>query len=1163
MSLTRLTPRVAELREPASPSPPPEDPDSQPPCAKRLRLQEPDLQEPGGVSEAGWRLPLVPRLSELEKEWDLPPRPCKALLVAADVIFDNPTDFWVEEAAGGKQISNLGRQESKFETKDGLQSAPSQRFDSGLRASGRASEAGLCDKEAFSVPRSDRPQAVVAQLLATVSRDDMQGVKHEGGKQSIVQGTDDSQKDDSYRKQRGNLLLDVTFHKETKPTFHEIKNGYKADGVTPPNKKENNISASRLKISKSHHQPCMKSAEPSSFRDSSTIRIPEFPTDLKSKMSPVYLKELAKKKNDTYETYVRDFTNIYCSQNRVTVKKQNVLADKKIADAESIFSEGYESDHQSVSNQNICVRGKNLTGLLYYKHSSIKSDGRDPDKSFTIKLQTANWEEAKTGPDRYMPTESEKSHSWDYRIRHILRKNKENSQIMHNYKAKCENMKRTGEKLNLLQLSEIGVLSKEGYYKSKAVTTHEEQPKLLMIGTLGSQKALINFFWLNGKGEKNNVLQWQYYTTQKDCHLSNTFETFITQSFYFHKSMSENEEDNSILLSKEVYLAWHKILKCLKQTDGVQNLIIRNINVNRKNNILCIYLQTSISKPLHIILKTNIASLLNNFDSLTGTENDSKLEERCIFNWIMCLNYPKNIIVESHSVYLGRILTFLRPLGDHMKPLLEKIKLFKTEKLFKVSKRNPINSFRAIAKNLVLMDFDDMDAIYLTKEISYKSKMCPEQITNMKTWAHCSTNTVKTHVKSLPHFTQNNHEYINEKIYELNMYNQDINTERKQEYNKISSFNFKCIFEDFFNVGPQAILTSHYTKYNEQTNPTIITHVQNFWSLLRSEIEAKEHGLILKEEEKVTTQSLPHSYQVHKDMKIEKKEKNIFYSMDDMLSVQPVSAINKKVKVEETKYVNQNDLADRSECKNVLQERESANSNHSHPRNVAETGCVKHQFETDLSVRNNECFQDITAKCLSTTETMTIGKDFEMKSKFDLVLEELRMFHEISKENEILSTAERNNTQENYFRENNDVAEVKTEIKKDLEMSTVNKICASSLTCDTIAGPNMRKRRRLFKWETVPRNQKQEVPNKYCCLRTSEEGLLYSTSEKDCEEPSTKRPAIFSDEFKEEKINYFMKGGSNFSHGISRVLPLKTCSRPIRVGLSRKAKLKQLHPYLK
>ncbi|XP_043326435.1 RAD51-associated protein 2 isoform X4 [Cervus canadensis] len=66
-----------------------------------------------------------------------------------------------------------------------------------------------------------------------------------------------------------------------------------------------------------------------------------------------------------------------------------------------------------------------------------------------------------------------------------------------------------------------------------------------------------------------------------------------------------------------------------------------------------------------------------------------------------------------------------------------------------------------------------------------------------------------------------------------------------------------------------------------------------------------------------------------------------------------------------------------------------------------------------------------------------------------------------------------------------------------------------------------------------------------------------------CENSSPERPTFFSDEFKGEKFNYLLKAGSSFSYGISRVPPLKTCSRPVRIGLSRKAKVKQLHPYLK
>lgn len=210
---------------------------------------------------------------------------------------------------------------------------------------------------------SDRSQAEVRQLLPNVSLHDIHGAKNEDGRQCLVQGRHVQK--NNYLKQTENLFLDVTFYKETKSTLHEIKNKRKADSVMPSNKKESNISASRLKISKSQHQPSMEIAKPSYFRDSSTISIPEFPTDLNSKMSPVYLKEIAKKKNDKNETYVRDFTNIYWSQNRPNVKKQKLQDDKKIVEAENVFSKCYESKHQSLSNQSICVRKKDSISIHY------------------------------------------------------------------------------------------------------------------------------------------------------------------------------------------------------------------------------------------------------------------------------------------------------------------------------------------------------------------------------------------------------------------------------------------------------------------------------------------------------------------------------------------------------------------------------------------------------------------------------------------------------------------------------------------------------------------------------------------------------------------------------------------------------------------------------
>uniref|UniRef100_A0A8D2K3U5 RAD51 associated protein 2 n=2 Tax=Theropithecus gelada TaxID=9565 RepID=A0A8D2K3U5_THEGE len=1147
-SLPEPTPRMAELRKPTSSLTPPEDSDSQPPSSKRLCLEE-----PGGVSKAGWRLPLVPRLSEVEKIWELSPRPFKGLLVSTNAIFDNSTDSCVEKSVSGKQICNLGCPNLKFQMSSCLQSPHSQSPDSDLRASGR-SEAGLRDTEAFSVHHSGSSKAGFSHLLPSTSIHDIHAIRNENRKQQFVQGRDNVHKE--------NPFLDVNFYKETKSPFHEIKNRCKADSVMPSNKRENNISSSVLKISKSQNQPSLEIAKPSYFRDSSTISVPQFPTDLNSKMSSVYLKEIAKKKNDKKEAYVRDFTNIYWSQNRPDVKKQKLQNDKKVVEAENIFSECYENDYASLSSQNTCKR-KDLISSNYCNYSSIKCDVRDSRKNFAI-LENANWEEAEC-LDSYIPTRLEKSQNWDCNVRHILRRNRGNCWIINNYKTKCENMKKTEEKWNWLLLSEIDLLSKEDYRCTKVMNVHEEQSKLLIREILGSQIALIMTVWLNGKGENDNTVQLRYNATQKVFHVNNPFESFIVEIFYFHKSISGNQKDNSILTC-------YNILKCKKEIGkiGIQNLITRNMNTNIKNGLLSIYLQDSVSEPLDIILKTNIAFLLNNFDSLTRIENDFELEEECIFKWMLYLKYPKNIIMENYTAYLARILTSSRLLEDNMKPMLKKRKLFRIEHVFEKSKKKSINSFSTTTQNTglsifesyekipLLMDFDDMEEISLIREITCRNMSCPQQLMNVENWAHYSSSTIKTSVKSCPQFIQNNHGYINENFYEVNMHRQDLNMERKQGHN-ISSFNCEHIFEGFCNVRQQAIPRSHNTIHNEETHTISITQVLNFCNLL-SEIEEKKYDLILKEEVKVTAESLTNSFQIHKDTKIEKEEKDSFFPMDGMFSVQSVSLISREVNVEENKYLNQNYVTDRNEYESILPEREIANSKDFRRKNDSVL-YVNHQFETGLSEGNDECFQDLAAKYLS-TEALTIVKDFEMKRKFDLVLEELRMFHEISKENEILSTVETNNGQENYFGEN-DAEEVKMETEKDLKMVVVNKINASSSFCDTTAGPNMCKSHQsLFKWKTVPNNGEQEVPNESCYPSTSEEELLYSTSEEDCETPLPKRAAFLPDECKEE-FKYLLRGGSHFPHGISRVRPLKTCSRPIRIGLSRKARIKQLHPYLK
>ncbi|EHB02381.1 RAD51-associated protein 2, partial [Heterocephalus glaber] len=880
-------------------------------------------------------------------------------------------------------------------------------------------------------------------------------------------------------------------------------------------------------------------------------------------VSSAHLREQAGPKDGALQAPAGGFTDPPWSPSGHSAQKRELQDGERAVDSESSWPEYGESDHQLLSSRDAVERSSDLWSSHCCDHSGVQCDVRRSEESRTAALREAPCRGAETARDRRTPARLGRSQSRHCHVGRSLKRSGRVFGVMRNYRANNGSVKRPREKLNLLQL-QVELLGEKDDHNTKAMNVHEQQSAPLMIEMPGNPNCLMNTVWLNSEGENYSSLQLRYDPVQKDFHLSISSQSFITEIFYFHKSISGNQKGNGIL-------SWYQILQCKNQI-GTQNLITRSINVNIKSGILNKCLQTTVSEHLNIVFKINIPYLFDNFYSLTRIENDSELGEGYIFKWIMHLNYLKLIAVKGHTVYLMRVLTFSKLLGDIMKPMLkERRPIFKTQQIFEGPKKENFDSFSTTTKNLCLtifetsekilflMDIDDMEELSLIKGSHYKSISRLEQLSNGETWGHCSFSIVKTHMKSGPQFTRKKHGYISGKYHEINMHNQDLGTERKQDPKKVSSFTFKHTFEGSFNVRPQAILANQNTIHVViQINRMTISQVLNFENF-QNEIEGIKYDYVLKKEVKLIAQSSKYSCQVC--IKIEKEEDR-FFPKDGMLSVQSISLISKRVNVEETKSVSQNSTTDKNEYKSILQESELANSEHFHRKNEA-TLYVNHQFETDSNEGNNECFQNLTEECLS-TETMTVVKDFEMKSKFDLVLEELRMFHEISKENEIPTTVETNNGQQNYFEESSDAKEAKMAIEKDLKMVTADRKCASPLPCDTIVGPSIHRRHQsLFKWKTVPNNGEQEVPNVYCCPRTPEEEILYFTSEQDGKNTLPKRPALFPDECMEEKLYYLLRGGSHFPRGISRIQPLKTCNRPIRIGLSRKARFKQLHPYLK
>ncbi|XP_053829489.1 RAD51-associated protein 2 isoform X1 [Vidua macroura] len=220
---------------------------------------------------------------------------------------------------------------------------------------------------------------------------------------------------------------------------------------------------------------------------------------------------------------------------------------------------------------------------------------------------------------------------------------------------------------------------------------------------------------------------------------------------------------------------------------------------------------------------------------------------------------------------------------------------------------------------------------------------------------------------------------------------------------------------------------------------------------------------------------------------------------------------------------------------------------------------AEEELKMPLSVMNNGCLEDVKNKYLPLENKIT--HEFELKRKFDLVLEELRMFHEISKENVNNLSILETNLPNTYCELNN--AEGRDEnMTRDLQ----RKIRISSPVCGTTKEKHMIDiNESSFHEKILNENEDQQVSKEYSISRMSSKELLHSPAKGAAYRyPYTWDPVFLPGTlFKEQSYNLQKEGGYFFSRDVIRVQPLKTCKGPIRIGLSRKARPKKLHPYLK
>lgn len=147
------------------------------------------------------------------------------------------------------------------------------------------------------------------------------------------------------------------------------------------------------------------------------------------------------------------------------------------------------------------------------------------------------------------------------------------------------------------------------------------------------------------------------------------------------------------------------------------------------------------------------------------------------------------------------------------------------------------------------------------------------------------------------------------------------------------------------------------------------------------------------------------------------------------------------------------------------------------------------ELKMPLSIMNNGCLEDVKDKYLPLENKIT--HEFELKRKFDLVLEELRMFHEISKENVNNLSSLETNLPNTHCKLNNAEG-----IDKNMARDSQRKIGISSPICSTTKEKHTTDINESSLHEKILiENEDQKVSKECSISRMSSKELLHSPEE--------------------------------------------------------------------
>ncbi|XP_038656155.1 uncharacterized protein LOC119967540 [Scyliorhinus canicula] len=210
--------------------------------------------------------------------------------------------------------------------------------------------------------------------------------------------------------------------------------------------------------------------------------------------------------------------------------------------------------------------------------------------------------------------------------------------------------------------------------------------------------------------------------------------------------------------------------------------------------------------------------------------------------------------------------------------------------------------------------------------------------------------------------------------------------------------------------------------------------------------------------------------------------------------------------------------------------------------------------------------------------------NFEMKEQFNAVLEELCLFHEISRQSEWPDSVIEENVTE-IANDKRDLDELPGGLDKisNLSMGPMHddlqdfilsheKTALSHKDHDHLIGEDVSQHASpAFAKKTSVIKGEQEVPMEIDASETEREESMYTPHKvseyrgHDCREAKTWSSAFNFQTICEKTVDDRMQSqtGPYLSNGLLRIEPLKTCSGPIRIGLSKRTKAKHLHPYLR